>query len=332
MRVLVTGGTGYLGHAVVRLLHRAGHDIVLYGRSASHAGAAFIGQTRGVTAVDADIRDAARLTGAARGCDAILHMAALVAVWRRRPGDFDDVNVGGLRHVLDAARACGVSRVVYTSSFLAPVPPSLAGAPAWNDYQRTKSAADRLASAAIESGAPLVRLYPGVIYGPGPLTDGNLVGRQIADHLAGRLPGIVGAERIWSFAYIDDVAAAHVAAVERGLPGRRYPLGGDNAPQMRPFELVRELTGRTLPRRLPAWLVAAGAAVGELGAAVLGRPPIVTTGTLEILLRDWPMSSDPAQADLGYRVTPLSTGIRAIVDQLVPPGGTDAPDGRSYMA
>ena len=332
MRVLVTGGTGYLGHAVVRLLHRAGHDIVLYGRSASHGAAALADEAHTVTGVDGDVRDAACLSGAARGCDTILHMAALVAVWRRRPGDFDDVNVGGLRNVLDAARSCGVERVIYTSSFLAPVPSSFAGAPAWNDYQRTKSSADSLASAAVERGAPLVRLYPGVIYGPGPMTDGNLVGRQIADHLAGRLPGIVGADRIWSFAYIDDVAAAHVAAVERGLPGRRYLLGGDNAPQMRPFEILREQTGRTLPRRLPAWLVAAGAAAAELGAAGLGRPPIVTTGTLEILLRDWPLASDLAQAELGYRVTPLAAGIRAIVDQLVPPGGNGAPDGRSHMA
>ena len=332
MRVLVTGGTGYLGQAVVRLLHRAGHDVVLYGRRAAEAAAGFTGGAPAVTGVDADIRDAARLTAAARGCEILLHMAALVAVWRRRAADFDDVNVSGLRHVLEAARTCGVRRVVYTSSFLAPVPATLSGAPAWNDYQRTKAAADHLADAAVERGAPLVRLYPGVIYGPGPLTDGNLVGRQIADHLAGRLPGRGGADRIWSFAYIDDVAAAHVAAVERGAGGRRYLLGGDNATQMRPFEILRDVTGRPLPRRLPAWLVAAGAAAGELGAAALGRAPLVTTGTLEILLRDWPLNSELAQDELGYRVTPIPAGIGAIIDQLVQPGGTAPPDARSDMS
>lgn len=332
MRVLVTGGTGYLGQTVVRLLHRAGHDVVLYGRRASEAAAGFAGNAPAVTAVDADIRDAARLTAAARGCETLLHMAALVAVWRRRPADFDDVNVTGLRHVLEAARTCDMPRVVYTSSFLAPAFAALSAAPAWNDYQRTKAAADTLADAAVARGAPLVRLYPGVIYGPGPLTDGNLVGRQIADHLAGRLPGLVGADRIWSFAYIDDVAAAHVAAVERGGSGRRYLLGGDNATQMRPFEILREVTGRRLPRRLPAWLVAAGATAGELGAAVLGRAPLVTTGTLEILLRDWPLASDLAQDELGYRVTPISAGIRTIIGQLLPPGDTAPQDTRSDMS
>jgi hypothetical protein len=90
------------------------------------------------------------------------------------------------------------------------------------------------------------------------------------------------------------------------------------------------VTGRRLPRRLPAWLVAAGAAAGELGAAVFGRAPLVTTGTLEILLRDWPLASGLAQAELGYRVTPLSEGIRAIIDQLA--RGAASPDTRSDMA
>jgi farnesol dehydrogenase len=269
-----------------------------------------------LTAHDGDIRDAVRLTAAASGCEAIVHMAALVAVWSRRARDFDDTNVGGLRNVLDAARACGVRRVVYTSSFLALPPAPLDVAPAWNDYQRTKAAAERLAASAVEAGMPLVRLYPGVVYGPGLLTDGNLVGRQIADHLAGRLPGVVGADRIWSFSYVEDVAAAHVAAVERGRTGAQYPLGGVDAPQMRAFEIVRTLTGRPLPRRLPAWLVAAGALADELRAGFFGGAPLVTTGTLEILLRDWPLGCALAREDLGYTVTPLESGIAGIVTQI----------------
>jgi NAD+-dependent farnesol dehydrogenase len=320
VRVLVTGGTGYLGGAVVRALHRAAHDVVLFGRHV--AAPTSDSATPATTPVVGDIRDTAAVTAAARGCDAILHMAALVAIWRRRRQDFDDVNVGGLQHVIDAANACGIGRVVYTSSFLALPPAGLDHAPAWNDYQRTKADADALASAAVERGAPIVRLYPGVIYGPGALTDGNLLGRQIADHLVGRLPGIVGAERIWSFAYVDDVAAAHVAALTQGRIGGRYQVGGENAPQMRAYDVVRTLTGRTLPRRLPGWLVAAGAAVEHLRAVVTGGTPLVTPGTLEILRHDWPLDSGRAQEELGYRITPLEKGIRAIVQQLT--GGDPA--------
>jgi NAD+-dependent farnesol dehydrogenase len=309
MRVLVTGGTGYLGRAIVAALRSSAHDVVLYARTARASG--LPGE-----AVDGDIRDAARLAGAAKGCDAILHGAALVATWRPRARDFDEVNVGGLRTILSASARHGIRRVVCTSSFLAPTPAGLVAAPRWNDYQRTKAAADAVAEAAVRQGAPLIRMYPGVIYGPGAATEGNLVGGMVADHLAGRLPGVIGGDRIWSFSFVDDVAAAHVAAIERGAPGARYLLGGEDAPQMRVFDILRQLTGRAQPRRIPDWLASPVACTYELLAAWFGRPPLLTTGTLEILLRDWPLGHARAAEELGYRVTPLEDGVARVVDAL----------------
>ena len=310
MKVLVTGGTGYLGRAVVRALASAGHDVVLFGRTARASGLP-------ATAVDGDIRDTARLLEASTGCDAILHSAALVATWTKRSRDFDEVNVGGLRAALDAAGRRGIPRVVYTSSFLALPPAGLGAAQGWNDYQRTKAAADLLADAAVKQGAPIIRLYPGVIYGPGAATEGNLVGRMVADHLAGRLPGLVGADRIWSFSFVEDVAAAHVAALQAGAPGARYLLGGEDAPQMRVFDIVRRLTGRPQPRRIPEWLASPAALADELMAAWFGRTPLLTTGTLEILMRDWPLGHALAAEHLGYRVTPLEDGVARMVTAIL---------------
>jgi farnesol dehydrogenase len=310
MRVLVTGGTGYLGRAVVQALGAAGHDAVVYGRTARASGL-------GADAIDGDIRDAGRVRDAAEGCDAILHGAALVSTWARRSRDFDEVNVGGLRAVLDAAARHRVGRVIYTSSFLALPPAGLDAAPKWNDYQRTKAAANLLADAAVRDGAPLVRMYPGVIYGPGPATEGNLVGRMVAQHLAGTLPGVIGADRIWSFSFVEDVAAAHVAALHAGRPGARYLLGGEDAPQMRLFDIVRRLTGRKPPRRIPGWLASPAAFADELMAAWLRRTPLLTTGTLEILLRDWPLGHALASEELGYRVTPLEDGVARMVEAIL---------------
>ena len=309
MQVLVTGGTGYLGRAVVGALVAAGHDVVVFSRTATTSGLP-------VRAVDGDVRDLGALGRAAASCDAIIHSAALVAVWRRRSRDFDEVNVGGLANILAAARHCGIARVLYTSSFLALPPGGLDRPPAWNDYQRTKASADHLAESAVEQGVPLIRLYPGVIYGPGPVTDGNLVGRMIADHLRGRLPGVVGADRIWSFSFVGDVASAHVAALTRGVPGRRYLLGGEDARQMRVFDIVRTLTGRAQPRRLPAWAASGAAFADELRATWFGGTPMLTTGTLEILLRDWPLGHALAAEELGYRVTPLEDGVAQVVHGL----------------
>ena len=208
MRVLVTGGTGYLGTAIVRALHARGHAVVTFARRATSA------QLPGA-AIDGDVRDSVALRQAARGVDVIIHTAALVSVWRARPEEFDQVNVGGLRAALDAARESG-ARLIYTSSFLA-LPPHGQDRPLEandyqrptaghrdalraNDYQRTPVRAPPAARRAAAEGAPLTILFPGVVYGPGETTEGNLVGRLVSDHLAGRLPGLIGADRIWSYA------------------------------------------------------------------------------------------------------------------------------------
>jgi len=307
MRVLVTGGTGYLGTAIVRALHARGHAVVTFARRATSA------QLPGA-AIDGDVRDSVALRQAARGVDVIIHTAALVSVWRARPEEFDHVNVGGLRAALDAARESG-ARLIYTSSFLA-LPPHGQDRPLEaNDYQRTKVRALHAARRAAAEGAPLTILFPGVVYGPGETTEGNLVGRLVSDHLAGRLPGLIGADRIWSYAYIDDVAAAHVTAAERAGVSGEYMIGGENARQMQVFEHVRQLTARRLPRRIPFAAAMAAGAVEELRAQVTGRPPLLTRGVVKIFRHDWPLDSGRTIGELSYHITPLRTGLECLLRQ-----------------
>ena len=186
-------------------------------------------------------------------------MAALVKIWVPDPERFEAVNVGGLVNALAAARAAG-ARLVYTSSFMA-LGPSGAGAldaerphpgpPFRNLYERTKARADALAREAAAAGQDVVTLYPGVIYGPGDMTEGNIVARMIADHLNGRLPALVGpGDRRWSYAFVEDVAEGHALALEKGRAGDRFVLGGENATLARVFDLVREIAG-VPPPRLP---------------------------------------------------------------------------------
>ena len=261
------------------------------------------------TAVDGDVRDRASVERAAAGCDAISHSAALVSIWRRRREDFDDVNVGGLGNVLAAAASLGIPRVLYTSSFVA-IPPRGRTEPLLaNDYQRTKVAADRLADQAVRDGSPLIRVYPGVVYGPGAFTEGNLVGRLIADHLRRRLPGLIGPEQPWSYAFVDDVAAGHCAALERGRIGGRYTLGGENAPQRRVFEIVQQLTGRRPPPRIPFPIADLMGAAEELRVTLFGGTPLITRGAVDIFRHDWSLDSSETTRELGYTMTPLQQGI-----------------------
>ena len=298
MRVLVTGGTGYLGQAIVRALVARGHSPVVFAR-----------KTSDVFFVTGDVRNRDALVAAARGCDAMIHSAALVSVWRPNRRDFDEVNVGGLRHAVEAVRANGLRRMIYTSSFLALPPAGRTSPLVANDYQRTKAAARLVADQARDEGVPIVSMYPGVIYGPGLLSEGNLIGRMIADHIAGRLPGLLGAERLWSFAWVDGVAAAHVTALEHTTPQTGYQVGGPNLPQMSPFEVLKRLKGTELPRRLPLWIGMPAAWFDETAAWVTGRLPQLTRATLEIFRHDWPLDSSGAERDLGYRQKDLAEGI-----------------------
>ena len=159
MRVLVTGGTGYLGSAICRVLTARGHAAVPFSR-----------------ATGGDVRDRAGVSAAARAVDAIIHSAALVSIWRPRARDFDDINVGGLENVLAAAREHGLHRLVYTSSFLAQAPAGRTTPLRANDYQRTKADALLVAQRAAAAGAPIIAIVPGVIFGPGILSEGNLIG------------------------------------------------------------------------------------------------------------------------------------------------------------
>jgi farnesol dehydrogenase len=277
----------------------------------------------GCEAVAGDVADAVSLKKGAHGCDAIVHTAALVKMWVRDRSEFDRVNVEGLRNVL----ACGAPRVLYTSSFIALGPTDGATATeGWtlhpriphNDYERTKAAALVVAREAAAAGAPIVTVFPGVVYGPGTLTDGSLMTKTIRDFLEGRLPGILGdGRRRISYAFIDDVVQGHLRALRDGKPGGEYILAGENRTTLQLLEILSRLTGIPVPkRRIPygvaEWL---GRAL-RWRAHLTGREPELTDEVVRIYRREWAYDSTRATREIGYSITPLETGLRLTVEWL----------------
>ena len=315
MKVLMTGGTGFLGQNVARHLAAAGHELRLLIRPGRVRAALPAGER-----FDGDVTDRDSVRRAAEGCQAVLHLAALVKVWVPERERFDEVNVGGLRNALEAAREAG-ARLVYTSSFIAlgPAGPRPADEalvhPAdryRNDYERTKAVADGVARQAAAAGQDVVLLYPGVVYGPGERTDGNLVVQMLADHSAGRFPGIIGpGDRLWSYAFVEDVAAGHVAALEKGRRGERYLLAGENATLTELFEAWHAVSGVAPPRRHIPY--AAASVLGRLlylWAELTGQPPLLTHEVVGVFREHWAYASAKAEAELGYPRTPLFEGLR----------------------
>jgi NAD+-dependent farnesol dehydrogenase len=322
VKVLLTGATGFLGKAVARRLAAAGHELRLLVRERS----VVAGLPDAAERVTGDVTDHDGLRRAAQGCQAVLHMAALVKVWVPERARFDAVNVGGALNALSAAREAG-ARLVYTSSFIALGPTGAEpageerrhpGGGYRNDYERTKAVADGLVQQAVEGGQDVVRLYPGVVYGPGELTDGNLVVKMVLDHLQGRLPGIIGpGDRLWSYAFVDDVAEGHLHALERGRAGERYFLAGENVDMDGFFARVEELTGRPAPRRhIPypvAWTL--GACMWAW-AELTGHEPRLTHEVVNVFRHHWAFSSAKAEKELGYRPRPLREGLQLTLEWL----------------
>ena len=319
MKMLLTGGTGFLGKNVARRLAKDGHALRILARSTSNLD----GLPAGVEVVKGDVTDADSLRRAAEGCGAVVHMAALVKTWVPERERFDRINVGGFKNALAAAKGAG-ARLLYTSSFIAvgPAGPEPADETRIhaggyrNDYERTKALADAAAREAAAAGDDIVMLYPGVVYGPGDVTDGNLVVQMVRDHLNGRLPGIIGpGDRLWSYSYVEDVADGHAKAVEKGKRGERYFLGGENVAMNDFFHVLERVAGVPAPRRhIPYAMASALGFCLWMWAELTGYPPQFTQNEVGVFREHWAYSSRKAESELGYRSRPLEEGLRATVE------------------
>jgi len=323
MKIFLTGATGFFGSCLARaLLEQTGHDLILLARP---GGESRLPQDDRVEAATGDVTDPQSLKRYVSACDAVIHAAAQVATWSRDSRIFDRVNVGATVNLLRTALDEEVPKVIYISSFLAlghsesqPLTENdnHERTAHYNDYERTKYQANLKAQEFARTGLPLVILYPTVMYGPGPLTPGNLVSGMIIDFMKKRLKARLGDGSVrWNFVFVEDVVRGVLSALEKAEPGERYILGGENASLARFLETLEKITRVPQPRFSVPWSAARLAGAGEEALAWLtGRIPRTTRGVIDIFQRNWIFDSSAAEKKLGYQALSLEEGLRRTVD------------------
>jgi dihydroflavonol-4-reductase len=269
VRVLVTGGTGFVGSHTAAELAREGCEVRLLVRDPAKAARVFA--PHGVALPECsvgDVTDVASVARALDGCDAVVHAAALVALESHRAGEVQRTNVAGAEIVLGEAMRRGLASIVYVSSSAAlfraggpPIGPDSAVAEARSPYARSKAAAERFARGLLEGGAPLRISYPGGVVGPDDpgLSEMNHTLRVLVrDFVALTSSGV-------NVVDVRDLARAHAAlALGRAAPGR-YVVAGPFLAWREVADLLDAVTGRRVRRLpLPGSLLRGAGRVGDL--------------------------------------------------------------------
>ena len=309
MKALVTGATGFIGAAVARALSSAGWQVrvlVRGGSDRSNLGAL------PVEVVEGDLADLSSLERALEGCAGLFHVAADYRLGARDPTPLYRTNVDGTRNILNAARTAGVPRIVYTSSVATIGIPS-DGSPGEErtpvalsnmigHYKRSKYLAEEVAREAVQSGMSVVIVNPSTPVGPGDIKP-TPTGQLVLDAARGRMPAYV--DTGLNVVHVDDVAAGHLLAFERGRAGERYILGGEDMTLQTILAQIARLVGRTPPRvRLPYAAVLPVAYLAEAFARVSGRSGRVTLEGVRMSRKRMFFSSAKAAGELGYRWRP----------------------------
>ncbi len=317
--ILVTGATGFVGSAVVRRLSASGHAVrALVRRSSPRQHLADLD----LEYVEGDLRDPASVATALSGIRYLFHVAADYRLWARDRSAISETNVGGTRTIMRAALDAGVERVVYTSS-VATLALNRDGSPADEQrslleaegigaYKQSKIAAERLVEDMILSeGLPAVIVNPSTPIGPCDVRP-TPTGRIIVEAAVGRLPAYV--ETGLNLVHVDDVAAGHMAALQRGRIGERYILGGQNVEFSAMLADIANIVGRRAPAvRLPHFVVIPIAYAAEAVAHVTGREPFATVDGVHMSRYRMFFQSKKAEQELGFQARPYREGLEDAV-------------------
>jgi dihydroflavonol-4-reductase len=332
MKVFLTGSTGFVGSHVARAYAGQNAELRLLTRKTSNLSA-----IEGLSAeiVVGDLRQPETLRTAIRGCDALVHVAADYRLWVRDPQAMYSANVDGTRELLRIAREESVAKIVYTSSVATmgfktdgtivneDTPVSLDDM--IGHYKRSKFLGELEAIKAAHAGQHVMILNPTTPIGPGDAKP-TPTGRIIVDFLNKKFPAYV--DTGLNLVDVDEVARMNVVALERGTPGERYILGGENLTLKQILDRMSAITGLPSPTmKVPHAVAMAFAFFDENFTGKLrGKEPRATVEAVRMGKKMMFASSAKAERDLGFKVMPVYPALRAAIDWFIAHGYAPAFD------
>jgi dihydroflavonol-4-reductase len=318
MTTLVTGATGFLGSHVARQLAARGERVRALVRPGSTSRAL---DGLAVERVPGDLRDAASLSRAMDGVTRVFHVAADYRLWAKDPREIYESNVGGTKNMLEAAARAAVERFVYTSTVATVVVPSDSALPSEDtraslddmigDYKRSKFLAEQEARTAAENGLPVVIVNPTTPVGPGDWKP-TPTGKIVVDFLSGRMPAFV--DTGLNLVPVEDAAAGHLIAAERGRVGERYLLGGRNVTLKEILELLARASGRRAPRmQIPHALAMAAGYADQFLSRMLDREPRIPLDGVRMARHRMFVDCAKATRELGFSAGPIEAALERAV-------------------
>jgi dihydroflavonol-4-reductase len=325
MKILVTGGTGFIGTHLVRCLAETDHELVCLARRTSDLSSL---KELGVTIALGDVTDKASLLRGMQGCDWVANLANLFLFWVPDEQLYTDINIEGTRNVMEAALETGISKVVHVSTAAVwgetdkadwPISEETpVGAHKASQYAQTKYEGERLAWRFYEEhGLPLIMIYPTAVVGP---DDPKATGRYIRNVARHRMPAQVLTDAPFCFVHVGDVCEAILRALEKeDNIGEKYLVSGANLTWGEVNRLICDIAGVSLPPlRLPDAVTVFSAKLLTGLANLVKRPPLLDLSVDQVALmkQGFVIDASKAERELGLRYTPIRQALQEAIASL----------------
>ncbi len=321
-KILVTGAVGFIGSQLALRLAESGENVRAVYRSNKNS----LIQHGNIEFVRGDILDKKFLEEVVKDCSRIFHVAALANNWAKDLKQFYDVNVTGTENILEAAKKSGVEKIVVTST-AGTIGPSSNGkavneeifsALEFGHYEKSKTEAEKKIFSSVKQGMNIVIVNPTRVYGPGKLSKSNAITKIIQKYVQRKWKIKIGdGNHVGNYAFVEDIVNGHILAMKNGRAGERYLLGGHNLSFNNFIEIVSKVSGiknNLVP--IPLALLGTYAITEDILAKLFSIEPKITYSWVKKYKANWSASTEKAQKEIGYTITPVEEAIKKTIEWL----------------